>query len=267
MWRAMLAEGAAVAILLFILIGGRVAAFLTGFLANNQVARGHSVSWVMANWYLPMGLIKVVYPVAGIGSLMFLGVRRRGFRFLDALILLSLALGFYGLLNSTSGHRILGLVTVIAIGYYIDVLLPDSRWNRIAIAANAMAIVISGARPLVAGVTTSRPSNGAQIFQQVESIHPSRTIVDEWSLRYVFGYRLLPGMIAIDFGDRPGCHGTPVVSKKYPDECWVLSAQSVYNFSLVDHGMPLPRFASIAGKRIGGWITDAGDIGVSPPGQ
>ncbi|MGA3172648.1 MAG: hypothetical protein ABSE62_16730 [Chthoniobacteraceae bacterium] len=267
MWMALLAGGAAAALVSCAMIKWQVGDFLSGLTVNNHVAQNEQTSWVKANWDAPMGLIKIVYPVAGASLAILLKGLRQKLQMIDALMLLSVLLCLYTILHTVSGHRIMGLITLIVLGYYIESLVPSLLYSRILVAANSLLIIGSGLRPLVQGVTTQRTADGPALLRKVESIHPSRIIVDEWSLRYVFDYHLRPGMIAVGFSARPHGHEAKL-SVKYPDECWVLSAESVKHYQAQQpHGIPIPRYVSIAGRQMGSWVSNAGEIGISPPGQ
>ena len=266
MWKALLAAGVAVALLNIALIDGRIHDFITGFFGNESGAGSIQMNWVKATWYLPMGLIKIVYPILVIPVLAGWAVIKRGARAVDAAALMAVALGFYVTCKSTSGHRIAGLISVIAIGCYLYLLLPKSRLRGFLVLANGLLIILSGLRPMLEGVSTRHTTDGAALLSQVQSLHPARMLVDEWSLRYVFDYRLAPGMIAIDWSTRPGGTG-PVLTAKYPDECWVLSADSVGHYRLPPHGLPQPRGVTLGGRQLGRWVGNAGEIGVSAPGQ
>jgi len=266
MWKAILAGAAATAALIGAMVDWKVTDFLTGFLYNNHDAHEIVLSWLETYWDRPMGLVKLFYPTVTICTVIFLAASRRGFRVMDAVALLSLVLGLYTIFNTVSGHRVLGIITVIAIGYYIDLLAPHSRWNRILVAANALLIAASGVRPLVQGVSTRRTADGPALLHEIQRIHPARIIMDDWSLRYVFNYHLIPGMTAINYSDADHSR-SQLASQKFPDECWVLSAESVRRWQLPPHGLPVPRYVSFAGKHIGDWLSNAGEIGVSPPGK
>ncbi len=267
MWIASLAGGAAVALVSCFMIKWQIAEFLRELSAANGVARNIQVSWVKVNWYRPMGLVKIVYPIAGAGVAMTIEGLRRKLRMADYLMFFSVLLGFYATVHSVSGHRIMGLITVIALGWYIDTLVPARRLKLTLTAVNSLLVIGSGLRPVLQGVTTQQTGNGPALLREVESIHPSRILVDEWSFRYVFNEQIWPGMVGVGFSNRPQGH-LATLPVKYPDECWVLSAETVKNFKpQPGHGLPSPVHFTVGGKAVGDWLTNAGEVGVSPPGQ
>ena len=266
MWKAVFAAGGVVALMLCMLIHWQIQPFLAEFLIENQGARADQISWIRTEWKEPMGWIKFIYPFASVSLLIAWAALRRGLSWIDALASGSVILALYAIVNSVSGHRVMGLITVIVVGLYLEYLAPGPRWRRLLVAVNGLLIIGSGLRPMLQGVTTERPSNGAQLLSQVQTAHPARLIIDEWSLRYVFGFHLEPGMIAIGQSARPFGRGVRI-SVKYPDECWVMAAETVAHFHLDPHGLPEPRFFSFRGKKFENWVVNAGEIGVSPPGQ
>ena len=266
MWKwAILGAGMA-GCLFIILVSGNIIGFLHGFFANNSAAGNIQMGWVRSSWYKPMGIIKIVYPTVMVFALAYISIRRRGAALLDTLAILSVLLGLYAIKNSTSGHRVMGLISIIAISFYIYELFPKHKLAKWLVLCNALIVILSGLRPIMQGLTEYRPTNGPQLLAQVNRVSPSRIIVDEWTFRYVFDCRITPCMIAVGYADRVGC--TPgVISLKYPDECWVLSSQSVENYRLDPHGLPTPRPVTIRGVRIGRWSANAGELGVSLPGE
>jgi len=266
MWLPFLVSGAGVALLCCVLINWDIHGFLFHFLGNKSVSNDIQSVWIEHHWYTPMGAVKIVYPILGVGLVVILKSARKGPDLFDALMVLSVLLGLYAIWNTVSGHRIMGLVTVIVIGYYIGLLIAKPRPYHLLVAANSLLIIGSGLRPMVQGITTERTPNGPQLLSQVNALNPSRIIVDEWSLRYVFNYRLRPGMVAVGYSARLAADEIHL-TVKYPDECWVLSAESVEHYHAIPHGLPLPRYVSIFGKPLGRWLSNAGEIGISPPGK
>ena len=126
MWKAAFVGGAAMAVLLCAMVEWHLGAFLAGFLETSHRAGLGAGVWLMENWYRPMGALKSVYPVAVLAVLMGFSVLRRGFRLIDPLVILSLVLALYSMFVTVSGYRVMSLITVIAIGMYICILLPDS---------------------------------------------------------------------------------------------------------------------------------------------
>jgi hypothetical protein len=127
------------------------------------------------------------------------------------------------------------------------------------------AALITGAelRPLLQGLTTGKTRDSDRILAEVDAQHPSLLVVDAWSLRYVFHYHLRPGMIFIGEKTRPGS-GAPFAQRKYPDECWVISAETVLDRNLHEPGLPVPHPLMICSHPVGQWVTNAGEVKVVP---
>ncbi len=268
LWRASVIGGLGVAALVLLLVHGQGWELWEGLQANSHLSRDHQLSWIAANWDKPQGLIKSAFPV--LVCALFVGVcaRTRGLLWIDLLFILGTVLGLYASTMSISGQRSLAVVTVVGAAYYLETGKPARPWKQILILAIVGVLVGAEPRHLLQGITTEKPSpqQAAQLRTEAEHLHPSRLIIDEWSLRYVFDFQPSPNMLLLVLGqgDRPESHLSGI-QKKLPDECWLLSAESVRLNSLAEPGLPIPSLLTLGGHPIGNWVTNAGELGLLPP--
>ena len=136
-------------------------------------------------------------------------------------------------------------------------------WSRPAIVYTASLAVfamtmISLGRPLVQNIFAGKPiAEGRLLRQRVDQLRPRRLIVDEWTLRYVFDYRLRPEMMYAGFTDRRTKDDDPYLV--YPDECWVVSAKTTHHYGIPDLRLPQPRML------IGDWVANADEMRIVEP--
>ena len=256
----------AVGLLFFLILGSEVGGFLQAFF-NHQRDAGHSDSdWLRSEWAQPQNIFKVaLLPLFGV-ILAMRKIARSGFSFLDAAFLLALLLGFYATLNSITGNRLLGLISVLGIFGYLIASGPTTWRARALVSLAALAFGLSIARPFLEGLTCEKPSAAeiANLKNRLGETSFPRLVVDWWSWRYLFDYRIDPGMVYAGSSARPAFPDGSL--RLYPDECWVVSADTVDFFGLKDPHLPQPRYLRIGGKPAGHWVINAGEIGFSPPG-
>jgi hypothetical protein len=94
-------------------------------------------------------------------------------------------------------------------------------------------------------------------------MHPSRVLVDVWTLRYVFDYQIRPGMFDVGCADHPETRARRII--KYPDECWVVSAEGMSWGMPSTPGMPARKPVVLFGKALGAWTANPGEIKILPP--
>jgi len=268
LWLPSLLGGLGVAGLVLLLVHGQGWALWEGLRANSHIAMDHQLSWIAANWNKPQGVIKSAFPILVCASFVGVSARVRGLRLIDLLFILGTGLGLYASIMSISGQRTLAVVTVLGAAYYLETGRLGRPWKQILILAVAGVVVGAEPRHLLQGITTEKPSpqRAAQLRAEVEQLHPARLIIDEWSLRYVFNYQLSPNMRLLNLGqgDRPEAN-LAGIQKKMPDECWLLSAESVHLSKLSEPGLPLPVLLTVGGHPIGNWVVNAGELGLAPP--
>jgi hypothetical protein len=246
------------------MVQGHLQELWAGVQGNANDSRGCQLDWLRAHWNKPQGLVKYAYPLLSAAAVISWALVRRGPRLIDVIFAGSVLLGLYVQTTSVSGQRILAVIIVAGLAWYLEESPLPAFWKTGLILAATFVVIGAELRHLVQGVTTLKPADTAALRAKVDELHPPLLIVDDWALRYVFNYRLRPGMIYIGVKTRPESDA-PFHQQKFPDECWVISAETVLHYTLHVRGMPIPRFMKLGGHRIGEWITNAGEMAVLPP--
>jgi hypothetical protein len=70
-------------------------------------------------------------------------------------------------------------------------------------------------------------------------------------------------MLVVDGSDRPLFPNSN--KRKYPDECWVISTDSIIWYNLQNQGLPAPRFRTFRGEPLGAWLKNPGEMTILPP--
>jgi hypothetical protein len=254
------AGGAGVGLLLLFILHGDLFGFIRGFLENQARSRGDTESWLMEEWYRPQNIFKVT--LLPLLSLAIAGrkIMRGGVSVSDAAFLLALILGGYVMLTSLTGNRLVGLISVLGVlGYLTAAPKPGGKERAVVWIALAVFCVSIG-RPLVEGLVVRKPSLAEvqALKEQWRQTPHSRLVVDWWSLRYVFDFRPPADVVYISSSLRPRDRHALLV----PGECGLISADAAGQYGLQDPGLPSPVYLQIAGRPLGCWMINAGEMAV-----
>ncbi len=247
---------AAVGLLLVLFLHGDLTGFIRTFLENGSASRQGTAAWLARDWFRPQNIFKVaLLPLAAL-LLAARKMRRDGIAASDAAFLIALLLGCYVVTGSLTGNRLLGLISVLGILGYLTAGSSAGTPARVAIAIAMGIFALSIARPLLEGVTGSKPAAAeVQALQaQWRTAPRPALVVDWWSLRYVFDFRPPPGTVYVSC-DRRGPLGRALL---FPGESGVISAGATGFYKLTDPGLPRPVYLRVAGHPVGQWMLNPG---------
>ncbi len=254
------ASGVVVMGLIYFLIDGHVHEFLAGFLGNAKGSGAFHREWLKRSWHEPQNFIKIVAMPGLVILLLGIKIRKTSFQWVDLLAVLPILLGYYVLCSSVSGQRIFLLSTMTLTALYIyRIAIPSPIATAILVFVAAISFISMG-RPLMNGLLTSKPVDATKLAQQPAVRQSSRVLTDWWALRYVFDYKLRPGLIGLGWAGPMPAQGL----HKQANECWVLSPFTVSYYGLSEPGLAQPRFLRMGGKEFKKWIANGGDIQILP---
>lgn len=247
-----------VGVLFLVLIGGDLFGFIQGFLKNAAESRLKNTRWLLGEWFRAQNIFKIVLlPVFSL----VLAVRKmkcRGAAASDVAFLLALSFGFYAMLGSLTGNRLLGLISVLGVLGYLTAWPNPGKKGRMAIWIALAIFCASIGRPLVEGLVMEKPSGAEmqQIRSDLKKVAYDHLVVDWWSLRYVFDFRPPANTVYLLSSRRPR-DGYALL---FPGECGLISVEATDEYGLLDPGLPRPVYWRIAGRPVGRWIINASEI-------
>ncbi len=249
---------AGVGILFRVILGGDLSGFLHGFLKNTAESGRENRGWLVAEWFRPQNIFKIaLLPML---SLTITGrkIKRAGLSVADVAFLLALVLGFYAMLSSYTGNRLIGLIAVLGVWGYLTAATERGAKGRVVVWIAVAIFCLSIGRPLVEGLVMEKPSAAEvrALTEQLRQTPHSKVVFDYWSFRYVVDFRPPPNAVYITSSRRPR-DGYLLLA---PGECGVISADCAEWFGLKDPGLPRPVFMRIAGHPIGRWMINASEM-------
>ena len=246
---------AGVGVLFFMMVGGDLPGFFHVFLKNTAKSRVGNTRWMRGEWFEPQNVFKIaLLPVFSL-VLSVRKIKRGGVSVADVAFLLALALGYYAVLGSLTGNRLIGLISVLGILGYLGAATENGRGACVAVGTAAALFFVSIGRPLMQGLVMKKPSAAEvqALTEQLQQAPHSRVVIDWWSFRYIFNFQPPANAAYISSSKRP-LDGYLLLA---PGECGLISVESAYAYELKDQGLPKPVYLRMAGRPLGRWMINA----------